>query len=450
MDAPKQVGIFCDDMDDISYTRSSIRESASGLEGFESRIVSMAHDHRLSTRPSEERRACLVVGYALMVRGYLKLSTDDELLDIIRYSDAKEILKGHGLKPDNSAEKARLHLRENFTLGEVLKEFPYRYFKLTDKGLAAYSADCPKAPDALPAGTFEDKLEKHIPTKEELVQSVALYQAAEEADDLAEFFSDAVPMVYTEQETLFADTVALLDDGTLIFSRGLPDGHEVIALWTLECAIPNDETEKPGWRQYASDIKRVITLAPIEPESTEGWFYGLENLVEADLSKLDMSRCESAAEMFSGCKSLKTLDVSGWDMYECGDMTEMFAECTSLETVELFELDTSRNGGTYPTGMFYHCRSLKSIDISKWDVSGIDSFTSMFSGCTSLADAKLPSWDYLRSYIEGFDSPAEAFDDEMFERMFYQCDPSLGAPLEQLGCPHELLYSGYWTPAYDI
>ncbi|WP_322354108.1 BspA family leucine-rich repeat surface protein [Paratractidigestivibacter sp.] len=268
-------------------------------------------------------------------------------------------------------------------------------------------------------------------------------------------------MTTIKQTTTLADTAALLDDGTLVFCKELPQDKEVLATWKLDdlpyveeshefdpstWEVINIRPEAPAWINRAAEIKRVAALAPVMPESTDGWFALMENLVEVDLANLDMSACESSERMFYGCKSLKSLDISSWDMFECGDMIEMFAECVSLETVALFELDSSRNGGTCPNGMFYHCRSLKSVDISRWDVSGIDSFTSMFSGCTSLTEAKLPSWDYLRSYIEDFDSPAEAFEGEEFAWMFVDCDSSLGAPLERLGCPHEVLYNKEWKP----
>ena len=59
----------------------------------------------------------------------------------------------------------------------------------------------------------------------------------------------------------------------------------------------------------------------------------------------------------------------------------------------------------YMNGMFEGCSSLKSLDLSRWDLSGVEDMKGIFSGCSSLAcvavGAKAPVAQELPAYSVG-------------------------------------------------
>ena len=45
------------------------------------------------------------------------------------------------------------------------------------------------------------------------------------------------------------------------------------------------------------------------------------------------------------------------------------------------------------SNMFYGCRSLKELNLSKWDVSNVTNMSYMFYGCISLRKLNLSGWE---------------------------------------------------------
>lgn len=71
---------------------------------------------------------------------------------------------------------------------------------------------------------------------------------------------------------------------------------------------------------------------------------------------IDTSNVTDMSKMFYNCRELRQLDVSKWDASSATDADLMFAGCGQLQT----------------------------LDISKWNVSNVTKVTSMFSNCNSL------------------------------------------------------------------
>ena len=110
-----------------------------------------------------------------------------------------------------------------------------------------------------------------------------------------------------------------------------------------------------------------------------------------------MSRAENINRMFSGCRSLKKLDLSKWKMPNLGKYTVqhnsdkifdcIFLGCRSLEELTGYEnWDLSEFvGGNW---IFSHCKKLKHIDISKWNLGKSTNepckFYGVFEDCHSL------------------------------------------------------------------
>ena len=69
--------------------------------------------------------------------------------------------------------------------------------------------------------------------------------------------------------------------------------------------------------------------------------------------------------MFNRCTSLRSLDVSEWDVSNVNDMNNMFGNCVSLRTLDVSGWDVSNV--TNMKYMFYGCKSLHT-DIRKWKI----------------------------------------------------------------------------------
>ena len=49
--------------------------------------------------------------------------------------------------------------------------------------------------------------------------------------------------------------------------------------------------------------------------------------------------------------------------------------------------------------MFYNCRSLTSLDLSKWNTSKVTNMNNMFNGCSGLTSLDLSKWDISEGTI---------------------------------------------------
>lgn len=126
------------------------------------------------------------------------------------------------------------------------------------------------------------------------------------------------------------------------------------------------------WLEYASDITSVDMSASISAgPSCDEMFKDCVNLVEADLSGLDVSSSSSAMMMFYGCSSLERLDVSSWNVGRMVTVAGMFLECGTNDLV---------------------------LDLSSWDTSGIANTSALF---TTYGDPDATAYLGNRSFTGG-------------------------------------------------
>ena len=100
-----------------------------------------------------------------------------------------------------------------------------------------------------------------------------------------------------------------------------------------------------------------------------------------------MSRVKFTDYMFSSCSSLASLDVSGWDMSGVEEMYAMFSGCSSLKRLDVSGWDVRR--ARTISGLFADCASLTSLDLSGWDMSGERDLGNLLRGCSGLREVRL-------------------------------------------------------------
>lgn len=147
----------------------------------------------------------------------------------------------------------------------------------------------------------------------------------------------------------------------------------------------------PGWKNQAEKIKTVIfddSFADARPEFCSYWFAYCENLTSIiGIENLNTENVKLMICMFYHCKSLTSLDVSKFDTKNLEDMNGMFDTCSGLTTLDVSNFNTSNV--TEMEAMFAECSNLKSIDISNFDTRNVTLIGSLFKNCSSLTSLEI-------------------------------------------------------------
>ena len=108
-----------------------------------------------------------------------------------------------------------------------------------------------------------------------------------------------------------------------------------------------------------------------------GMFCGCELLTNIDITSFDLSSCVYMSELFAYNPNLLTVNMSGIDTSNVENFDYMFCDCYRLTTIiGIEDLDTSK--GIYFYGMFDDIYSLKSLNLSKWDMKNAEHISYMF------------------------------------------------------------------------
>ena len=103
-------------------------------------------------------------------------------------------------------------------------------------------------------------------------------------------------------------------------------------------------------------------------DSTKGKFKSPFADICKDVEVIKVQNCTlkgSAKAMFANLESLKSVEFSNVNTSGVTDMIEMFSGCRKLSSVDVSKFDTSNV--TNMKGMFYYCSSLSSLDVSKFN-----------------------------------------------------------------------------------
>jgi surface protein len=152
-----------------------------------------------------------------------------------------------------------------------------------------------------------------------------------------------------------------------------------------------------------TEIYNLWKLDMSNVENIEGMFYGCTNLKSLFLKKFDEAKPnETLRWLFSGCSSLTSLDISNFNLERVNKFQNMCMGCTSLESIKLPEIHLIMREKKLPSGkyvteqlvvylnsVFEGCSSLREMDMTR--VTGIVSYSSAFKNCTSLEEIKFGS-----------------------------------------------------------
>ena len=95
----------------------------------------------------------------------------------------------------------------------------------------------------------------------------------------------------------------------------------------------------------------------------------------------------SCRKMFYGCKSLENIDLSRFDTKNIVTMCCMFMNCKNLKQLDLSSFSTGNVREM--THMFFRCSSLEQVNLSGLDTHNVEYMGQMFYGCESLKQLDL-------------------------------------------------------------
>ena len=84
-----------------------------------------------------------------------------------------------------------------------------------------------------------------------------------------------------------------------------------------------------------------------KPISTNCLFHGCSDIIEIDLSNLDVSELKYMYRMFYSCSSLVSINLSNLNELQALEMGSLFTECSSLVSLDLSEFNTSNTSSMF-------------------------------------------------------------------------------------------------------
>ncbi|MBP3214198.1 MAG: BspA family leucine-rich repeat surface protein, partial [Bacteroidaceae bacterium] len=161
----------------------------------------------------------------------------------------------------------------------------------------------------------------------------------------------------------------------------------------------NDGSVSPGW--VPSNYKRAnkVTYAELSdafianyhPSSCASMFIGCTRITSIkNIEYLKTDQAISLERMFHYCSNLRSLDLSRWDVSACEKASHLFRDCSKLENLDVSTWNTSNLQNA--AAIFYGCISIQSFNIKNWNVSNFRNFDQLFYNCCSLKELDLSTW----------------------------------------------------------
>ena len=154
-------------------------------------------------------------------------------------------------------------------------------------------------------------------------------------------------------------------------------------------------------KDMAKMLMNVTLLTSIEPiegwtttkvETMESTFENMTSLESADLRNWSVSNLKYLYRTFVTCTALTEVDITGWTTTNLISLDSTFDQCRSLTVIRGIEYINTSNVTKYNRTFFY-CRSLKSLDLHRWNTGSATSMSSMFYYCLALETFDVSGWD---------------------------------------------------------
>ena len=196
--------------------------------------------------------------------------------------------------------------------------------------------------------------------------------------------------------TTISDYVAELDatNTKLTFKKITSNNLESIDLSRL--VIVNDEPMvKDMYDIETTNIKNIVfdeSFKTYAPTSLVQFFSSCSTLETiSGLEYLNTANVKYISGMFFDCKKLSSLDLSKFNTEKVESMVEMFSNCSALSSLNLSNFKTKEV--KYMSNMFWGCSALTSLDLSKFNTEKVTDMSDMFYGCQKLSSLDLSNFN---------------------------------------------------------
>jgi len=217
-------------------------------------------------------------------------------------------------------------------------------------------------------------------------------------------------LYYDDNEERLSDTdnVTLVSQITSIWSWSNYDPIELIII------DPSAKEARPTLFDNMFSFRNLKNVEGIENLNTDNvtsmqclfsyCSYLPSEVIQNIVDHLNTSKVVKMNYMFSHCTSLKSLDLSKIDVSSIRTMSSMFEGCSNLTDVNFGNFDTSLV--TVMDHLFDGCSSLESIDLSKFNTGEVYTMNYMFQGCSKLESLDISNFTsnslyYTRNMFAG-------------------------------------------------
>ena len=161
----------------------------------------------------------------------------------------------------------------------------------------------------------------------------------------------------------------------------------------------HEGTSIPAWAGIYKSPNTTTTQAVIDPsfkdfrpKTTACWFNQLQALTQiTGIEHLNTSEVTDMYAMFYECKALTQLNVTKFDTKKVTDMGRMFFNCSTLTQLDVTKFDTKNV--TDMSAMFAGCSALTQLDVTKFDTKNVTKMSYMFFGCSGLTQLDVTKFD---------------------------------------------------------
>lgn len=192
----------------------------------------------------------------------------------------------------------------------------------------------------------------------------------------------------------------LYDNNTLVFSsndttlpnRTLTKSYNDANIGLTEYTVnENTGSITTPWYEDRDKITKVEIIDEITPISIKGWFGQLNNLTEIiGLKNMNIQYVSDMSFLFYNCKKLENIDLSK-NYNDCVISLQCtFYGCNDLKKIDISGIHTDNTTNMKYT--FFECTSLTKLDLNSWNISNVKYINCMFKYCTNLEEINIESW----------------------------------------------------------
>lgn len=233
--------------------------------------------------------------------------------------------------------------------------------------------------------------------------------------------------------------------------------EETGTLTLLTGDVDKDEVQDFSYEESVLHVN--CEEGAVLPADSSHMFEDFQDTLDFDLKGIDTSNVTSFNSFFEDCYDAEVIDVSDFDTSKATDMYDMFYDCYKVKSLDVSGFDTSNveNMG-YMFGWLYE---LEELDVSNFNTSKVTNMAHMFEGgkykTLDLSNFDLSNVEsfyefiYENTYLENLILPTATLKNNVDCEEMFEYNPSLKSlDLSSLTFPEEFEYDDMFYGLYSL